>query len=451
VATESEDWRKKYYESLRSLEGEERQFRAQERVLRGLVTRLCLAAQGQSPRLDTQLQRLKDAVRGDVRGDALEPMGQAIADAVLELDHGTATLTALKILTGDEVQGEGRVRSVLARLLTELRQDPQLAKGAEAVERELAVALTREHLPQVVERVGGLVVQRIQGLQKTRQELELLLGQMLAQLDALTRYVADENQHHTERSASNAALNTQVAGEVQALGESVESGTDLALIRRQLRQRLDSIGRHLHDFRNREEERTRQARVRTEQMRGRMDEMESEARKLHARLLDEKRLSMLDPLTQIPNRLAYDQHIAEELDRWRRFTQPTCVAAWDIDRFKNINDSYGHRAGDKVLSVVAECLARGIRSTDFVARYGGEEFVMILPGTTLEVAMRLLEQMRAEVSRLGFHFRGEPVSVTMSCGATALHAGDEPEDVFDRADKALYQAKDAGRNRVVSA
>jgi diguanylate cyclase len=156
-----------------------------------------------------------------------------------------------------------------------------------------------------------------------------------------------------------------------------------------------------------------------------MEELESEARKLHARLLDERRLSLLDTLTGVPNRLAYEQRIADEIERWRRFAQPTCIAAWDIDRFKQVNDSYGHGAGDKVLTVVAECLANSIRTTDFVARYGGEEFVMILPGTTT------------------------PVSVTISCGITALCQGDTSEAAFERADKAMYKAKEAGRNRTV--
>jgi diguanylate cyclase len=100
---------------------------------------------------------------------------------------------------------------------------------------------------------------------------------------------------------------------------------------------------------------------------------------------------------------------------------------------------------------VAECLAKAIRSTDFVARYGGEEFVMLLPGTTLPDAIRLANQMREAVAELGFHFRGTPVSITISCGITALVNGDEVEDAFDRADGAMYRAKETGRNCVVSA
>jgi diguanylate cyclase len=140
----------------------------------------------------------------------------------------------------------------------------------------------------------------------------------------------------------------------------------------------------------------------------------------------------------------------QELQRWQRFGHPVCVAVWDVDHFKRINDTYGHRAGDRVLCSVADYLKNHSRSTDFVARYGGEEFVMILTGTQINNAMPLLEKTRIAIGKLGFHYSGEPVSITVSCGVTELKQGDSAETVFERADKALYQAKNNGRNQCVS-
>jgi len=385
-------------------------------------------------------------------------MGNEIASAVREMDIGTATLTKANdpalggtkadAPPGEAVLGDERVRAVLSRLLSELRCEPRLSEAVAEIDRELVVSLTREQLPRMIERIGGLLVQRIHGLERAREELQQLLDQMVAQLDALSRFVAGHDLDQTDRKTSNDTLNTQITGEMKALGDTVEAGADLGTIRRQLRSRLDSIGRHLQEFREREEERARQARERTDQMRARMEELEREARKLHASLADEKRLSLLDSLTRIPNRLAYEQRMEDELDRWRRFNQPTCIAACDIDHFKRINDSYGHRAGDKVLQVVAECFATSVRSTDFVARYGGEEFVFILPGSTPDDGMKLMNRIREKVAEIGFHFRGSPVSVTISCGLAVLRTEDGADDAFDRADKAMYAAKDAGRNRV---
>jgi diguanylate cyclase len=185
-------------------------------------------------------------------------------------------------------------------------------------------------------------------------------------------------------------------------------------------------------------------------MQSRVAELEAEANRLHGALKDEQRLATLDALTKVPNRLAYEKRMEDELKRWQRFKQPTCLAVWDVDHFKRINDTFGHRAGDRVLGAVAESLAGRIRGTDFLARYGGEEFVMVLCGTKLEDALRLVDEMRIGIANLKLHFRGTPLALTISCGITPLISGDTSATAFDRADKALYQAKESGRNKAIS-
>jgi diguanylate cyclase len=157
-------------------------------------------------------------------------------------------------------------------------------------------------------------------------------------------------------------------------------------------------------------------------------------------------MAMIDALTGIPNRAAYDDRIDQEFKRWKRFARPVSILAWDIDRFKAINDAYGHKAGDKVLRVIGQHLARHVRDTDFVGRYGGEEFVMLLVGTAASEARVVAEKIRLEISQLAFHFHEHPVTVTASCGITSFVDTDTPDTVFDRADRALYKAKEAGRN-----
>jgi diguanylate cyclase len=339
---------------------------------------------------------------------------------------------------------------VLLRLLAELRQDPELAAGIDEIEKAISASLDSGQVPGLIEKVGGMLLQRIRYLEKSRHALTLLLDQMMGQLDSLNAYIKGNSEEETRRMRSSDALNLQISGEVHAMGETVGNSNDLVLLRRQLSERMQSISRHLQSFRDREQEHARQSRERAARMSARMEQMEGEAKALQARLSDEQRQSLLDALTRIPNRLAWEQRIVAEMARWERFRQPTCVLAWDIDGFKSINDRYGHRAGDKVLVVVAESLAGGIRGTDFVARYGGEEFVMLLPGTSLENGEMIANEMREAIARTGFHFRGTPVSVTISCGITALQEGDTSDEVFDRADRAMYQAKNGGRNRVVS-
>lgn len=471
-AAQQEDWRRKYFDSITAIEDESRQYRARQHVLYRLVARLCAVAQGHAPRVDAELMRLREAVRREASVEDLEPLGEALSQVVRELEDpageasaapGTTTTGVTPFVAGTAAGGAAtapvagsaecgeRLCDVLLRLLEEIQQDSELASAINSLDTEISASLTSEQLPGVIEKVGGLLVQRIRHLEKARLGLASLLDQMVGQLDALSAFINGNSEEESRRNLSADTLNLQITGEVRAIGESVDRSSDLAELRRHLGERMQSIGRHLQSFREREREHARQARERAARMSARMEEMEGEAKALQARLSDEQRQSLLDTLTRIPNRLAWEQRIAGELARWQRFRQATCVLAWDIDAFKGINDRYGHRAGDKVLVVVAELLAAGIRGTDFVARYGGEEFVMLLPGTSLANGAAIADQTRQAIAETGFHFRSAPVSVTISCGATELRDGDTPDDVFERADRALYQAKNSGRNRVVSA
>lgn len=153
-----------------------------------------------------------------------------------------------------------------------------------------------------------------------------------------------------------------------------------------------------------------------------------------------------DPLTGIPNRLAYEEQLHQEFQRWKRFGNPLTFLIWDIDHFKKINDDYGHAIGDEVLRMVAQQISGRLRSTDFLARYGGEEFIMLLPGADINAAQLLADQIRLHIAECEFRQGNAHVSVTISCGLSNFEPGDDLQNVFKRADQALYQAKSAGRN-----
>jgi len=138
--------------------------------------------------------------------------------------------------------------------------------------------------------------------------------------------------------------------------------------------------------------------------------------------------------------------MAQEYARWQRYHEPLSMLVLDIDFFKKVNDQFGHIAGDKVLRSIAQKLTGSVRETDMLARYGGEEFVLIMPATPLQEALVTAEKCRAAVAEMAFHFRDENVPITVSAGVTTFASKDDPLIAFDRADKALYQAKQAGRN-----
>ncbi len=159
-----------------------------------------------------------------------------------------------------------------------------------------------------------------------------------------------------------------------------------------------------------------------------------------------QRLSHTDVLTQLNNRLSTNERMRQEFLRMKRHGQPYAVLFIDIDRFKRINDTYGHETGDEVLRQLAQVLQGAARVTDFVARYGGEEFLVLLPDTSEAGALTLGEKIRQAVATQSFPVVGE---VTVSVGVSVARGADKnEEEVVHRADKALYRAKSEGRNRV---
>jgi diguanylate cyclase len=184
-------------------------------------------------------------------------------------------------------------------------------------------------------------------------------------------------------------------------------------------------------------------------MRLRVADLEREALELQSKLNQEKFGARHDPLTLVANRKSFDERLAQIMLGQAQGALPVAMLLWDLDNFKLINDSYGHRAGDRVLKSVATCFVSGLRAEDFVARIGGEEFIILLTGLTFAKAQQIAEELRLGVAALRFHFRGTPVRVTASCGLTELQPDDTGSAAFDRADAALYRAKHNGKNQCV--
>lgn len=165
----------------------------------------------------------------------------------------------------------------------------------------------------------------------------------------------------------------------------------------------------------------------------------------HRRL---ERVSRLDTLTRVNNRRALMHGLRVELQRSRRYARPFSLLFVDIDRFKEVNDRYGHAVGDQVLRTVAQTIAAAIRPPDLLGRYGGEEFLVGLVECDLEGALRIAERIRLRIARTRLCRDGKRTGVTVSIGAAAVKPdGDRLDALIERADRALYRAKAGGRNR----
>ncbi|QPC87616.1 PleD family two-component system response regulator [Mesorhizobium sp. NBSH29] len=189
------------------------------------------------------------------------------------------------------------------------------------------------------------------------------------------------------------------------------------------------------------------ARLRTQVKRKRYNEQ------LRASVTETIEMAVTDGLTGLHNRRYLDSHLQTLFDRAVARRRPLSVMITDIDRFKSVNDTFGHDGGDDVLREFARRLRKNVRGIDLACRFGGEEFVVVMPDTEAHVAEKVAERIRAEIASTPFAIGrdGQTIEVTVSVGVSSLLRGlDSVEAMMKRADVALYEAKTGGRNRVVA-
>jgi two-component system, cell cycle response regulator len=163
-------------------------------------------------------------------------------------------------------------------------------------------------------------------------------------------------------------------------------------------------------------------------------------------------LALVDPLTGLNNRRFLETHLAATLEQSRVRRKPLALMILDIDHFKQVNDTYGHHAGDEVLKGFAQRIRRIIRGGDLLCRLGGEEFVVVMPNVSLEVARKIAERARVSIEEAPFVIdeAGRAITVTVSIGLAERGRDSDAETLYQRADRALYRSKSEGRNRVTS-
>ena len=176
----------------------------------------------------------------------------------------------------------------------------------------------------------------------------------------------------------------------------------------------------------------------------RLDELLHREQELNTEL---KRVSITDKLTNIYNRVKLDEYLTMIYKRAKRYNEEFSVIIIDIDHFKNVNDTFGHLAGDEILIQFSKCIKEKIRASDIFGRWGGEEFLLILPNTSCKEANILAEHIRASIEQCSFSYK---FSNSASFGVASFSSEESEAELIEIADKALYSAKESGRNCVKS-
>lgn len=317
---------------------------------------------------------------------------------------------------------------------------------ANLVKRQLSERPSEDIFIKSLEQTVVIVADVLARIKKEKKEIEEFLKQLTGRLHELDMDIRETARIRELTHQHGQKMTGVMKTEISSMEQGLSTINNLDELKTSIQSRVIMLRNHVDTFILEEAGKNREASSVIEELKNKVKNMEQETEKLKQEIEKEKQQTLRDALTEIPNRMAYEERLSLEMANYRRNQKKFVLVVWDIDFFKKVNDSYGHTAGDQVLKLVASILHRNMRETDFIARYGGEEFVSILPDTTLESAKMVTNKLREIVAESNFHFQDQPVKITLSAGFAEVTDNEEAEGLFSRADNALYLAKKNGRN-----
>lgn len=337
------------------------------------------------------------------------------------------------------------IEETLLGLLDDLTLPEHHRPQAEAMRARLEHGLNWYELLPILD---DLAVLMLAITDSGQHEFERYLKQLNERLESFQANLQAASEDHAGQQTASRELNDQLREHVGGLQSSVQEAADLDSLKNVLESRLEGLLGTMDAHQKQRDQREQEVASRLQSLAGRVATMEQEALGFRAHLEEQRQKALIDTLTGLPNRAAWNERLDHEIDQLQKNRSSLLLGILDLDHFKRINDGYGHLAGDKVLKIIASQLKKRLRPSDFVARFGGEEFVVLLPHTQMADGLALLERLRVTIQECPFHFKGEPVTITVSMGITLFKPGERSDLVLKRADQALYRAKAEGRNRI---
>jgi len=288
----------------------------------------------------------------------------------------------------------------------------------------------------------------LSALGSEQEEFDAFLTNLNERLQTLQEWMTLGQTLEADFKSASTDFDEKMRDHLHELKMVLANGTESSgNLQGSVSKQLDDVFTTLDSFKVKQTSREQAFEQHIKELSERLESMEVDLQHAQQQLNKSQLKAMTDSLTKLPNRGAYDIYIQKEYERFRRYGGQLSMLVCDVDKFKSINDNYGHQAGDKVLQLISRQIKKGTRESDLLTRYGGEEFVVILPETDSENAMLVAEKIREQVAGSPFHFKSMPVQITVSCGIASFKKGYRIAQVFDAADAALYQAKEAGRNQ----
>jgi len=383
----------------------------------GVVERL-----GYSPELAAEAQALATDVRGAGDNTALVSLNARFKQFWFALELASEDHHEIQ-------QGLLRILRLLAANLGELVGNDSWMQG------QIAAITTLTE--------GAIDKSSLEALERGLRELAMKQGVLKHSLDQARDALKQMVTTFVDRLSSMADDTGEYHDRLAGYASRIEGAEDLAALSGLVMEVMQDTRSVQADLaRSREE--LLESRRRVEEYQHQVQKLEGEMALLSDRLHE-------DQLTHLLNRRGLARAFESEIARADRHGRPMCLAVLDVDDFKSLNDRLGHQAGDLALVHLARIVRRSIRPTDVISRYGGEEFVILLPETPIADACNVMARVQRELTKRIFLHNHERVLITFSAGVAERAFGESQEDLIARADKALYHAKDAGKNRVTAA
>ncbi len=305
-------------------------------------------------------------------------------------------------------------------------------------------------ISEIRESVFSLIFVYISDTNQDRGKVNIFVQEVVGKILDIESNLSASYQQTDSMFQTNDRFESVLEAEMKRLKQTSDVASSLDMLKIQVSERLASIEKALQKKQAKDKavrdvaEKSRQSfKSGFTKLKQELDEATRYSEEL------EKKLNQ-DQLTGAYNRRAYDKKVEDEMERFLRYGSGFSFLLIDADKFKLINDQYGHSIGDKCLQEIIKRTLPLLRKNDMLARYGGEEFVVIMPGTDLNGGREVAEKIRQTIEKIEFIYKKDKVKVTVSIGVSQAREGDKHhKEVFERADIAVYQAKAKGRNQVI--
>ncbi len=343
--------------------------------------------------------------------------------------------------------GDLSFSDIFIRIIEKLDLPVTQHKRKASLIKKLSFAPVDEHeLIIFIDEFTDIIDDNISALQRDKKELSEFIIKITQQLADIEAYVTQSRLQHVDVVIKSAELRDSVDISVNHIQHKVSEANDICQLKKDVQSHLSTIMENVEKHKQEEKELEQVSIDEYDSMMRELAQSREQTEQLKEDLEHSRTALMHDTLTGAANRLAYNERIVIEFNRWQRKQEPLCLAMWDLDHFKNINDNYGHDTGDKVLKVFTKIIHDRIRKMDMFARLGGEEFVLMMPNTDLDAALALNNQLRLALQQYRFKYQNEVIQLTASVGLAAFNSSLGPDEVLKRADEALYNSKHSGRN-----